>query len=179
MNAGDVAKLSDLETQYVNTAGDVMTGSLDVRGKCPYPIGGTYVQFPGCADPTSLFVGTWTNISANFAGLFFRVEGGSAAAFNGGAQGQSIQSHDHSFSGTTGAMNSNASHTHTNNTNSSTATGSREENFVRAGSTSSGGVTIDATNTDHTHNFSGVTSSAGAAETRPTNITIRVWQRSA
>ena len=39
------------------------------------------MQFPGKAAPADLFGGEWTNISAQFAGQFFRCEGGNAAAF--------------------------------------------------------------------------------------------------
>ena len=45
------------------------------------PVGAIYVQFAGQTDPTTLFGGTWENVSATYAGLFFRAEGGAAAAF--------------------------------------------------------------------------------------------------
>ena len=45
------------------------------------PVGAIYVQFAGQTDPTTLFGGTWENVSSIYAGLFFRAEGGNAAAF--------------------------------------------------------------------------------------------------
>ena len=51
---------------------------LDLKMSCP--IGFIYVQYSGQSDPTSLFGGTWQNISSSYAGRFFRAEGGSAAA---------------------------------------------------------------------------------------------------
>ena len=45
------------------------------------PVGAIYVQFAGQTDPTTLFGGTWENVSSTYAGLFFRAEGGKAAAF--------------------------------------------------------------------------------------------------
>ena len=45
------------------------------------PVGSVYVQFSGQTDPTTLFGGTWDNISNTYAGLFFRAEGGDAATF--------------------------------------------------------------------------------------------------
>ena len=45
------------------------------------PVGSVYVQFKGQTDPASIFGGTWQNISASFAGKFFRAEGGNAASF--------------------------------------------------------------------------------------------------
>lgn len=67
--------------------------------------------------------------------------------------------HTHSFSATTGAMNSNASHAH----------GYERAN---AGSASAGGgvggleahTNTDSTNTDHTHNVSGTTGAASATD---------------
>ena len=58
------------------------------------PIGSTYVQFSGCSDPTTLFGGTWSNISSTYAGRFFRSEGGSAAAF-GSNQNGGLPNHTH------------------------------------------------------------------------------------
>ena len=45
------------------------------------PIGTVYVQFPGKSAPADLYGGEWTNISSQFAGMFFRAEGGNSAAF--------------------------------------------------------------------------------------------------
>ena len=45
------------------------------------PIGSIYVQFFGQSAPADLFGGTWSNVSASYAGLFFRAEGGKAASF--------------------------------------------------------------------------------------------------
>lgn len=50
------------------------------------PVGFIYVQFPGESAPADLFEGEWTNISSQFAGQFFRAEGGNAASF-GSSQG--------------------------------------------------------------------------------------------
>lgn len=96
-----------------------------------------------------------------------------------------IPSHTHSFSGTTGAMNSNAAHSHSVNDpghahSYTVAGGSYSSGFGEAsalstlgGATTGGsgtGISINATNTDHTHNFSGTTGAAGstgAHENRP------------
>ena len=45
------------------------------------PVGAYCIQFSGMAAPADLYGGTWENVSAQFAGLFFRCEGGAAAAF--------------------------------------------------------------------------------------------------
>lgn len=44
-------------------------------------IGTVYVQFAGQSAPADLYGGIWENISANYAGQFFRAEGGNAAEF--------------------------------------------------------------------------------------------------
>ncbi len=60
------------------------------------PIGFVYVQFPGEKSPQELFgCGTWQNVTAQFAGAFFRAEGGNASAFGAGLQDMMIQSHNH------------------------------------------------------------------------------------
>ena len=51
-------------------------GKLDIL-----PVGFVYWQLPGKKAPGDMFAGTWTNISSQFAGLFFRAEGGNAAEF--------------------------------------------------------------------------------------------------
>ena len=44
-------------------------------------IGTIYTQYPGKPTPTDIYGGTWTDISTNFAGAFFRANGGNADAF--------------------------------------------------------------------------------------------------
>ena len=48
----------------------------------PVPIGFVYVQLSGQSDPQIIWPNTkWQNISGEYAGLFFRTEGGQASAF--------------------------------------------------------------------------------------------------
>lgn len=54
-----------------------------------------YFQLPGQSDPSTLFGGTWSNISSDYAGCFFRAEGGNANAFEGGKQDFAMQGHFH------------------------------------------------------------------------------------
>lgn len=86
------------------------------------PIGFVYTQYPGMDTPAALFPNTtWTNISSNFAGAFFRSEGGAAAAFGGGSQSAQNLTHAHTasagtetanhlHSGSTGYVSSDHSH---------------------------------------------------------------------
>lgn len=51
------------------------------------PVGFVYVRFAGMPAPSEMFAGTWSNISSTFAGMFFRSQGGSAAAFGSNQNG--------------------------------------------------------------------------------------------
>lgn len=56
------------------------------------PIGFIYVQFPDQRTPQELFTGgtaVWSDITVEYAGLFFRAEGGSSEQFEAGEQTQS------------------------------------------------------------------------------------------
>lgn len=68
----------------VNGSGADGNGNIDVA---IIPVGTIYVQFAGQTDPTTLFGGTWENVSSIYAGLFFRAEGGAAAAFGSSQDG--------------------------------------------------------------------------------------------
>lgn len=146
---------------------------VDTKVTGRIPIGFIYIQFKGQSDPTTLFGGTWQNISSQFAGEFFRAEGGNAATF-GSSQAQSTQPHTHSFSGTT---SSNGVHSHEyvkpNNPENKLNPDSGS-NAVRGISTSN-----SSSSGNHTHTFSGTTGSYGSTETRPVNSTIRIWKRTA
>jgi hypothetical protein len=77
---------------------DINAASIQVNNKGYLPVGFIYFQLRGQPAPNTLFTGTWENISSQFAGLFFRVEGGNAAEF-GNDQGMSVQSHRHNYGG--------------------------------------------------------------------------------
>jgi hypothetical protein len=79
--------------------GGTITGNLDLSGA--WPIGSTYIQFPGDSDPSTLSLpGTWSNVSSELAGDFIRFEGGNASVFNAGQQNDAFQGHaDSYFSG--------------------------------------------------------------------------------
>ena len=122
------------------------------------PVGFVYIQFPGEKSPQELFgCGTWQNVTAQFAGAFFRAEGGNASAFGAGLQDMMIQSHGHSASFNswvvTGGSGENRAHG-----------GLSNSYFVTGLSSGIPAVSITAT---------------GGAETRPINYTIRIWKRTA
>ena len=84
-----------------------------------------------------------------------------AVAAQGGSANAIVVTHTHTFSGTTGAMNSNASHTHTYPravTSGGVLGGTSSYSITASGTT-------DSTNIDHTHNISGTTDSSGNSGT--------------
>lgn len=171
-----------------------------------FPVGMSYIQFPGMYSPIDLgWPGTWENVSNQFAGDFFRAEGGNASAFGSGEQAEDFKSHSHSGSTNTtgshshsGSTNTTGSHSHGTNSsygdqvsaNTSVAWFRDTSHFMAGGVNS---VTHHNRNTksagSHSHSLSinnngnhshTVTiDSNGGAETRPVNRTIRIWKRTA
>lgn len=93
--------------------------------------------------------GTWTNNSSDFAGNFFRAEGGNASAFESGNQPDKTA--------VNGLTVNNDTHNHT----ASSSNQSQSHNHT---------ITVD--NGTHNHGLS-----SGDIETRPINQTIRIWER--
>jgi hypothetical protein len=127
------------------------------------PIGAIYVQFAGQTDPTTLFGGTWENVSATYAGQFFRCEGGAAAAFG---QSQSDGAPNITGSVSTGhslALFSSFSGCFTTDGiyggSQAGDSGSYSKGFAFYASNSNGKYSLN--------------------EVRPANSTIRVWKRTA
>ena len=126
------------------------------------PIGAIYVQFAGQTDPTTLFGGTWENVSATYAGQFFRAEGGNAAAF-----GQSQSDGAPNITGTVGPGYCNGYGAMTGcfyGSGSEIGTGGDAHSGYFAN------INFLASNSNGTY---------GANEVRPINSTIRVWKRTA
>ena len=131
------------------------------------PVGAIYVQFAGQTDPTTLFGGTWENVSATYAGLFFRAEGGNAAAF-GSSQGGGapnivgfMGNVQMSNWASTGAFYPNGTDGNEYNWNE-----------FRAGGSGQRGINMYFS----AANSNGIYS---APEVRPINHTIRIWKRTA
>jgi len=124
-----------------------------------YPIGTTYIQFPGDSDPSTLFGGTWSNVSSEIAGNFMRFEGGNASAFESGTQNDAYGIHNH-YQGL--ALNVNTS------------------GFTSFGNTSAGGANTRAPQlVAISADYKPYTSDSGSSETRPDNETVRKWRRTA
>ena len=140
----------------------IVGGAVTINGSISavlgeLPIGSTIVQFPNKKSPSELgLVGTWENISSEFAGDFFRAEGGNASTFESGEQLDRFQGHRHS-----------------SNTSINTAIG--VHGFLTGNTDNPGDVfRIESPTTDGTNG----TPRTGI-ETNPVNHTIRIWERTA
>lgn len=136
-----------------------------------YLVGDIYMQLKGELTPANKgYPGTWANISSNFAGQFFRVEGGNAALF-GSSQGDAMQR-------ITGVVN-NGSTTGLMNGASNIASGVFSNGAARTQTLQ----TIAGASVDLEFDSSGSVSPNPAKtddiETRPTNDTIVIWKRTA
>lgn len=147
------------------------------------PVGFVYIQFPNKQSPSTIYPSyTWTNITDQYAGAFFRFEGGNASTFESGLQDDATA--------TTGLNTSFCSCPY-NNTHChpiaycNTGNGVAGSPLLYAGqcyvslSTTicySGSSTNSTSDSGaHTH---GVTLTGGT-ETRPINYTVRLWERTA
>ena len=130
-----------------------------IASQSTMPVGSVYVQFSGQTDPTTLFGGTWDNISNTYAGLFFRAEGGDAATFGETQAG--------------GAPNITGSFGNILNQSYSGAFSRGGYPLLSNGGSSTGGasVNLDASASNATY--------GAAEEIRPANSTIRIWKRTA
>lgn len=152
-----------------------------------YPVGSIYTNATSGVNPATLFgFGTWAAFGAGR--VMVGLDAGNAlfdvVGDTGGSADAIAVSHTHTFSATSGTMNSNTAHTH-----GPTFSGFLEnrpgagDTLARGGSQSYGisGATA-STNIDHTHNVSGTTASAGASGTNANYqpfITVYMWKRTA
>lgn len=153
---------------------------LGPAGKAGVPIGHPYLQLPGMPEPSTIYTGTWENVSADYAGDFFRVEGGEALAFDpnnlteqldqmqkitgetylgqGNGAGPGINLLNGTYSGA-------ISLTKTNSNDYSQILGFASANYTKD-------IKFDSSGSPDAR-----TSSTTDGETRPVNRTIRIWKR--
>lgn len=134
------------------------------------PIGFIYVQYKDQLDPASLFGGNWSNISNEFAGLYFRSEGGNAATF-GSNQSQGLPNITGSFCNILYQI-----------------TDKEEVSLIEKGCFTNpniGGAAVSITNIKNISGNDGIGFDASksnsiygtSSEVRTSNSTIRIWKR--
>lgn len=135
-----------------------------IASQSTMPVGSVYVQFSGQTDPTTLFGGTWDNVSSTYAGQFFRSEGGAATAFGSGYQDGGAPNLTGTFyltGGSGGGEQSGVFYLHGQNTGYGHGTQGVATNNI---------IGFSAANSNGFYN---------ANEFRPINSTIRIWKRTA
>lgn len=162
--------------------------SIDIQEiafNAAHPIGEIYIQFPGKPDPQTLYGrGSWDNISNEFAGLFFRAEGGNASEFQEVIdEDNPLVSQEDKIRNILGAFSFvSAVSEGISETGASVFTGSyifHQGGFDYGSAFNSGwgtvGFGIDANRGDSSNNP--MVGHADGPEIRPVNTTIRIWQR--
>jgi hypothetical protein len=168
---GNLIAVADAINLMLGPLTQAQFGSRVDLAKMWVPVNFVYVQFPGMSLPAELMLGTWTNISSSFAGEFFRAEGGPALAF--GAGEQASQNLAHSHGNITGGMNANITHAHVYGTAGSISGPGSCARDSNGGQEKTNGVST--TSIPHTHGIN----AEGGTEARPTNMTIRIWRKTA
>lgn len=128
------------------------------------PVGFIYTQFSGQSAPSDLFGGTWSNVSSTYAGLFFRAEGGNAAAFGSTQTDGAPDVHGQGVT-VSGFLSSE----------------NRDAFTASSQSSATGGYSTSTRSTvDIKFRASSYNAIFGRAnEIRPANSTIRIWKRTA
>lgn len=180
---GQVIGKEDGKVKWVNVTNINGKAIIDMV----WPIGVIYTQYPQQKSPQELFPNTtWEEV--NYDGAFFRAAGGKAAAFieESGAlskQGQSIQSHDHSFSWSGshshGVTDPGHAHGIPTGTQDSRNDGQNDHAYSHSTNNSTTSAKTGISINSATISISGTTGSTGGNETRPENYTIRIWKRTA
>lgn len=81
-NNGSVYQRYKWDTEAWVYEYELNLANADILFNVSHPIGEIYVQFPLQLNPAELYGrGTWSDITADYAGLFFRAAGGDAAEF--------------------------------------------------------------------------------------------------
>jgi len=140
-----------------------------------YPIGTTYIQFPGDSDPSALFGGTWSNVSSELAGDFIRFEGGRASSFNSGQQSDAMQriiatvDYRALYNGVSILNNSSSAFSRSNSSSADSIgvnSSAVDKSVTR--------LTFDNSNSDNPQD-----AKTDNYETRSVNRTVRKWRRTA
>ncbi len=146
-----------------------------------HPIGEVYWQFPGKDDPNTLFTSqTWTNVSSEFAGDFFRAEGGNASTFESGEQADKMKAESH--------IHTMGTHYHLGGVRKQAnysiyqqfgVTSIGTQLYAREASSATASAISARTNVVDPGDTNSATTGSGNLETNPVNRTTRIWERTA
>lgn len=153
-------KFADDPKEQINKAVLDLLKKINSLPDLLIPIGFEYDQKPGMKTPQELWPwAEWQDISSDYAGCFFRAEGGKALPFGTGKQDNAMSYHWH---------------------NLKLAGSSAGGALVRAVQTSTGSTDLTPIDDVQDAISDGVNPAPNlATENRPDNYTIRIWKRTA
>jgi hypothetical protein len=176
-------------TAFVQAAAQAALQSL-------HPVGSIYINATNSANPSTYFgFGTWVAFGAGRVPVGFNASDAlfNAAEKTGGSKDAIVVSHTHTFSGTTGGQSQTHSHTvndpghlHSGLVGQQGGTGYPVGQplgvVVENMGVATTGITLGNASQDHTHGYSGTTSSTGSSGTNANlqpYITVYMWKRTA
>ena len=143
-----------------------LEGEISYLRKASVPIGFTYIQFPGKSEPSVLYYGVWANVSDEYPGDFFRVEGGVAETFDSDNLTEQLDQMQRIVSGSLGI---------------SVRAEIGDHGALSTSEPVTYGFSSGSTGRDLSFDSSGSpnarTSATTDGETFPVNRTIRIWKR--
>lgn len=160
---------------YKKTSNGLELYDAPFYGSDLFPIGYVYTQYPNTPSPVEMGLsGTWTEITSNFDSYFFRAEGSNAAPFGECQDFSTCYGH---LSLTVCNANSQY-HTHSCGVYVSRwyDTGTKSSGLIQQTRKLCPTTRISSASGAHTHS---VTLADNLEETRPENVSIRIWKRTA
>jgi len=152
-----------------------LEGEISYLTKASVPIGFTYIQFPGKSEPSVLYYGVWANVSDEYPGDFFRVEGGNALAFSTTNLTEQLDQMQRitgdliaTYLTTTAASQS---------LNRNGALDLEDKGYTVPGSSQVNGTLHESLTFDSFKSPDARTSTTTDGETFPVNRTFRIWKR--
>jgi hypothetical protein len=177
------AGADDLQVVNAEFVANAIATAVAATKQTLYPVGSIYTNSSVTTNPATLLgFGTWVAFGAGRVPVGLS---GSDSLFDtleetGGSKDAIVVSHNHTFSGNTGGQSQNHNH------------GFRADNYElfdglnfggNAGfQTGTGNMTTDGVSQDHSHAYSGTTSTQGSSATNANlqpYITVAMWKRTA
>jgi len=168
-----------------NTTAIATTAFVQAALQALYPVGSIYINASVTTNPATLLgFGTWVAFGAGrvMVGL-----NGSDPLFDtleetGGSKDATLVSHNHTFSGTTGGQSNDHVHRLFEAATAFPPGGLPEAPYNGSINGTLSNDTTSGTSQDHTHGFSGTTSTSGSSATNANlqpYITVAMWKRTA
>ena len=149
-------------------------GEIHCEDKAGFPVGFVYMQLPGCPEPSVVCTGTWENVSDEYPGDFFRVEGGNALAFSTTNLTEQLDQMQRITGDLIDQYLTTASRSYLNRNG---ALDLEDKGYTAPGSSQASGTLSESLTFDSSKSPDARTSSTTDGETFPVNRTFRIWKR--